>query len=288
MTFQPVLIVRAVVTPAIAASLVRARRRRPTVVVADRVSSGARDVLRKAGAGWLDRRGHVRVWAPGVRIETPTAPLGPHVPEDARGRLWGPVGLELAVWALCHPREPLRPRVVARELGRNPGYLSTMIGRFVDAGLVAARERLPLVPELFWATAEHWPAGWVHLAERPDVLDVDEQAMLRVGEWVDAGDDAASALGAPLFGSGLAPMLYVPDARTLRATADQLGVARGNRFAAAAQVAPVRHVPSTDLRGRAPWQLAHPAVCALELARDPARGREILADWTPDGGERVW
>src|SRR4051812_10726814 len=36
--------------------------RQPAVVVADRISEAGRDVLRTAGWGWLDRRGHVRVW----------------------------------------------------------------------------------------------------------------------------------------------------------------------------------------------------------------------------------
>ena len=40
----------------------------PAVVVADRISEPGRDELRRAGWGWLDRRGHVRVWTPGVRI----------------------------------------------------------------------------------------------------------------------------------------------------------------------------------------------------------------------------
>ena len=28
-----------------------------------------------------------------------------------------------------------------------------------------------------------------------------------------------------------------------------------------------------------PWRVAHPIVCALRLARDPAPGREIVDDW---------
>jgi hypothetical protein len=28
-----------------------------------------------------------------------------------------------------------------------------------------------------------------------------------------------------------------------------------------------------------PWHVAHPMVCALRLARDPARGREIVDQW---------
>ena len=41
------------------------------IVIADRISDAGRDVLRRHGWGWLDRRGHLRVWQPGIRIEAP-------------------------------------------------------------------------------------------------------------------------------------------------------------------------------------------------------------------------
>jgi hypothetical protein len=28
-----------------------------------------------------------------------------------------------------------------------------------------------------------------------------------------------------------------------------------------------------------PWAVAHPVLCAVRLAADPARGREIVEDW---------
>jgi hypothetical protein len=28
-----------------------------------------------------------------------------------------------------------------------------------------------------------------------------------------------------------------------------------------------------------PWAIGHPQLCALRLASDPARGREIVEDW---------
>lgn len=37
------------------------------------------------------------------------------------------------------------------------------------------------------------------------------------------------------------------------------------------------------------WPLAQPLFVALDLAQDPGRGREILADWTPpEQWHRVW
>jgi hypothetical protein len=48
------------------------------------------------------------------------------------------------------------------------------------------------------------------------------------------------------------------------------------------RVAPVRWLPDLDplpagADGR--WRVAHPIVCALRLAADPARGREVVEQW---------
>ncbi|MEZ5140755.1 MAG: hypothetical protein R2711_18880 [Acidimicrobiales bacterium] len=46
--------------------------------------------------------------------------------------------------------------------------------------------------------------------------------------------------------------------------------------------APVRWLPINDdhpADDEHPWQVAHPLVCALRLAADPARGREIVEAW---------
>jgi hypothetical protein len=53
-----------------------ARRAVPnTVVVADLISRAGRDVLDRAGVGWLDRRGHLHIVGPGLLIDRNTAPL---------------------------------------------------------------------------------------------------------------------------------------------------------------------------------------------------------------------
>src|SRR4051812_10859058 len=64
---MPAVVGRAHPTPADLRQMVgEASGTAPAVVVADRISDAGRDILRGAGWGWLDRRGHVRVWAPGV------------------------------------------------------------------------------------------------------------------------------------------------------------------------------------------------------------------------------
>lgn len=66
------------------------------VVVADRVVAAAREILRAAVWGWLDRRGHLPIAAPGVLLHTPVQPLI----EPARAGddpLGAQVGTEIAV-----------------------------------------------------------------------------------------------------------------------------------------------------------------------------------------------
>src|SRR5690606_25345102 len=67
----PGIVDRAHPTPADLAAIIEgAPGLLPAMVVADRISDAGRTVLRTAGWGWLDRRGHLRMWSPGVRIET--------------------------------------------------------------------------------------------------------------------------------------------------------------------------------------------------------------------------
>jgi hypothetical protein len=51
---------------------------------------------------------------------------------------------------------------------------------------------------------------------------------------------------------------------------------------------PVRYLPENEDHppdAAHPWRVAHPIVCALRLAADPARGRETVEDWGIVPGE---
>ena len=53
--------------------------------------------------------------------------------------------------------------------------------------------------------------------------------------------------------------------------------------------APVTWLPLNDDHlpdGDHPWAVAHPVLCAVRLAADPARGREIVEDWGIVPGHR--
>lgn len=271
--------------------------RLPAVVVADRISEAGREVLRRAGWGWLDRRGHVRLWASGLRIEAPLPTSAATAGRSAPANAWTPVGLEIALAALCAPNEPVTARRMAARIGRSVGAAHELIGRFVELGLVGPRTHLPLLPELFWETSAQWPdGGWIGLPVGPTELGerLGPDELLRVDER------AATLGGARIAAAGDLPArCYVRSAGALR-RARALGERgrerdhererpRGRRtdepdraVRSWVRAAPVHWIPENEAHppdAEHPWHVAHPIVCALRLAADPARGREIVDAW---------
>jgi hypothetical protein len=279
------LVARAHPTPADLRQLVEsATGHLPALVVADRISEPGRDELRHAGWGWLDRRGHVRVWTPGVRIESPVASGG----GSARPRVanpWTTVGLEVALAALVEPEAQVTARRVAPHIGRSVGATHEIIARFVEVGLVGPITKQPLLPELFWEAASHWPDdGW-----QPVPVGLDELAAGVGPDILVRVDERAATLGGariPAVGD-LPARCYVPSAGALRRAVRLADRDRPTRCWV--RRAPVVWLPeNTDHPPDAahPWRVAHPLVCALRLARDPARGKEIVDAWgiVPAGG----
>jgi hypothetical protein len=247
------------------------------LVVADRISEAGRDVLREAGWGWLDRRGHLRLWAPGLRIETPLGGADRR-PSTRSTNPWTTVGLEIALAALVDPDEPITARRVAPVIGRSVGATHETIGRFAEVGLIGKRTNLPLLPDLFWETSAHWPDdGWiglpVGLAELAERVGADE--LVRVDER------AATLGGARIAAAGeLPPRLYVRSGgglRRARALADRDAPTRCWVRPSPVEWLPLN--PEHPADDEHPWSVAHPMVCALRLAADPARGREIVEAW---------
>jgi hypothetical protein len=253
------------------------------MLVADRISAAGRDVLRTAGWSWLDRRGHLRIWVPGVRVETDVALGG----GDARGVTaspWTSVGLEVALHALCHPSDPVRARSIAPDIGRSVGGTHEVVGRFAEQGLIGRTSRMPLLPDLFWETASHWPDDdWIAVpAELADVVSVlGGDALVRV-------DERAATLGGARVAAAasLPARCYVHGRSALRRVRTAFGaVGTARTFL---RPSPVQWLPELDGFGPDddhPWHVAAPMVCALRLAKDPARGREIVEDWGIVPGE---
>lgn len=278
------LVARAHPTPADLTGLMNeARGKGPVVVVANRISDAGRDALRAGGWGWLDRRGHLRIWAPGLRLDSPLPVIG--VTRPSSGNLWTTVGLEVALHALVDPTTPSTARRLAPVLDRSVGATHELIARFAASGLIGPRTHLPLLPELFWETAANWPDDeWIPLASTIDVVAtrVDPHELVRVDER------AATLGGARIAAAGDLParcyVRSVAAIRRLRGLVDRDAPTRCWVRRAPVQWVPLnaQHPPDAEH----PWSVAHPMLCAVRLAADPARGSEIVHDWGIVAGTR--
>ncbi len=179
---------------------------------------------------------------------------------------------------MISPHETVTARRVARDTGRSVGATHEMIARFTDVGLIGPTTRRPLLPDLFWETSARWPDdGWLALAA--PLEDVAERLPTR--ELVRVDERAATLGGARIAAAGDLPArAYVTSPgslRRLRALAD-----RDLPTRTLVRQAPIRWIPELDGFGPTddfPWRVGHPVLCALRLASDMSRGREIVESW---------
>jgi hypothetical protein len=270
------------------------------VIVADRITADARDSLNRAGWSWLDLRGHLRLVGPGLFVDAGVPAVGRSGPD--RSAFGGRTGIELAALLLLDPPKRIGVRTAAAMLSRAPSSISEAFGALHAENLVDG-DRMPAVPGLFWALAEHWNPVSRDVASIPGPGRRRDNAALRLGledvesttGWALSDTVAASVYGAPVsMRAGHPPDFYVPDQSTLRRAVHLLGSATtASSRAGRVRVAPVpmvcaRRVDAAEW-SREEWPLANPLFVALDLAQDPGRGREILDAWTPGKPwNRVW
>lgn len=272
------------------------------VVVADRIPQPSRAWLAEYGVSWLDLRGHLRLVAQGFFID---ADVRPQRERPARSSaLAGRVGLEVTTLLLTEPGIPPRVRAIASRLDRSASTVSEVLKVLREQELLD-RYGLTRPADLFWEVAAIWSPEAADLTGVPDpddravshALGLQRVQVEGAGGWALTDTLAAMSYGAPAGArADHPPDFYVPDAATLRRAVQLLGAARTTSSrAATVRVAPVPMVceqrvdPLILPAGKGGWPLAHPLFVALDLARDPGRGREILDAWTPPKPwNRVW
>lgn len=270
------------------------------VVVADRITAAARDDLNRAGWSWLDLRGHLRLTGPGLFVDSNV--LASAKRRSGRAGISGQVGIELAALLLLDPTKRTGVRAAAAALSRAPSSVSEALAALRAADLVDESGE-PVVPGLFWELADHWRPVGLDVARVPGPGNNRDNAALNLGldeiestvGWALADTVAANHYGAPMaMRADYPPDFYVPDQATLRRATKILGsVPTPALRAGRVQVAPVSLVCSRRVDGsrwtNEPWPLAHPLFVALDLSRDPGRGREVLDGWAPrKPWNRVW
>ncbi|MEX0665400.1 MAG: hypothetical protein WD598_11630 [Acidimicrobiia bacterium] len=262
------------------------------VVVANRITEPARRLLSSHKWAWVDRRigAHIPTAKGSFEIRYASRDEAPR--PTIEGPIRGRAGIAYAAALLCFPHEPPSLRKIAAEVGMSPTALSNAAKHLVAAGLVGPHSK-PSLPDLFWALVEVWsPVKTFAIASVPEPrargFSTNIERLDQPG-WVLGGDLAAAGLGAPVFNLERHPWLWIPTQVDLRRARRAYGSASWEERAA------VIAVPPTPLvnRWRRPsanssWPLPHPVFAALELARDPGRGREILEQWSPEGIQVVW
>jgi len=266
------------------------------------VTEQARELLKEAGWSWLDLRGHLHLAGPGLFVDADVPRLS--APSAQRTPLAGRVGQEVAAYLLLDPTRPASVREIARMLNRAPSSVSQAISSMRDAVLVGTDNK-PTVPELFWELAAHWRPIAKDVRSYPSLTIAGTEGSindaLRLGldkvetasGWALSDTMAASAYGAAVaVRSDHPPDFYVPDQATMRRALHLLGSASSHDTRGATiRVAPFPLVCAHRVEmPNETWPLAKPLFVALDLAKDPDRGRAVLDGWTPPeaAGLRVW
>jgi hypothetical protein len=256
------------------------------ILVADHVPAAARGELNESGISWFDRRGRIRLTAPGVFVDA-------EVPAAERGAAGGVVrdpiagrsGLAASAALLLRPEDPPGVSEIARTAGLNPSSITRALASLAEAHLAERRGRgayRPLVPELFWALADVWPR------ERTTIRWADPHSDPGDGSWVAGGVRGALEWGAPLVATADYPIdLYVPDDQTIRRVVVQHRGGEGSGVRLVAD--PTGFISGHGYAAPAfAWPLAAPLFCALDLTAT-SRDREALEQWTPpEQFTRVW
>ncbi len=269
------------------------------LVIADRVTDGARKVLMSRRSGYLDLRGRLALRTDRQVIDAEVEPVSGR-PERADA-LSGKAGLEVAVALLMRPERAAAVRELARELHRSPSTVSEVLAALRREGLTDDSNAVNGT-DLFWRLADRWRSPRTLLAKPPIPGETNLTAPLRLGlddvehesGWALSDSAAAAAYGVPLaYRSDAVLDFFVPDQSVIRRATTLLGVADStSQTRATVRVAPVPAVvwQRVDLDSSPlEWPLAHPLFVALDLAQDVGRGREILDAWTlDDRWTRAW
>ena len=247
------------------------------VLVADRITSDAREVLSASGWSWLDRRGRLHLRGPAVRIDVDVS-VGDAQSSGGRNDPLGTgAGVGVGYWLSSHPGSALSPSRHAEPLGMAPSTISVTVRGLRDAGLVDD-EGVGLFPELFWELARQWATPATALASSPSPTKA----------WRRGGTAAAVAYGAPVVASEGQPVeLYVASQLEVTMAARRFGTTAGPGAPALVRIAPTPLLFSFAAGPRVGRWLSVPLLsAALDLAQDRARGREILENWAVN--DAVW
>lgn len=259
------------------------------LLVADRITAEARNLLTAAGWSWLDRRGRLHLRAPGVYIDQPVPAAARMTASTVGPAIRGRSGITIAYWLSAHPGESMSPNRHAAMLRLAPSTISTTVRRLAEAGLVDEYGGA-VAPELFWELAAVWRTDRSWLLRRPEPKEHVPLDPLSPS-WCVTGTAAAASYGAPVAAAGEGPLeLYVTGPVEVSIATRRYGAATPGTGAAVVAVPPTSLVTDRHEEDMTPtvhgWPAAPLLTVALDLAQDAGRGREILEEWKD--GDGIW
>ncbi|HET7684790.1 MAG TPA: type IV toxin-antitoxin system AbiEi family antitoxin [Candidatus Limnocylindria bacterium] len=138
-------------------------RRAATVVIADYLSPASREVLRRAGIGYVDATGNAELVLarPGLAISRAGATTNP-LPEARAVRSLKGAAAARIVRALCDLRPPLGVRALAVQARASAGYVSKLL-RFLESQDLVTRApgRRGAVAQVAWRRLiARWAEGY--------------------------------------------------------------------------------------------------------------------------------
>jgi hypothetical protein len=151
------------------------------VLVTNFLCPAHRVALETGGAGWLDRRGQIRV--PRLGVDADVAPMV--VPASARADVWDRRGVIAVALALLQQEGPVPATW-------DLGFYAGLTGSGATLALQALRS-LDMIDEhghprrevLFTELAARWHTRWYHLTHLPVVEELDEEARLLIAGQAD-------------------------------------------------------------------------------------------------------
>lgn len=277
----------------------RRKHKLPPIVIATRIASDAKKVMREMGTNFFDRRGELRIVSPPLFLDTVVEPQASIV-GSRRGALSSQVAKEVAIACLLTPTQQHEIRKTARLIGRAPSAVSNAMALLREDGLLTSVGEA-IVPDLFQELLSEWRKQSFPLGILPNTSSKDSKR-LQLGlanpesstGWALTDTRAAIAWGMPIIASSdYPPDFYLPTKTALLSALSQFGRALDHDSrACTVAVAPVRLVCRNRIdhyqASGEQWPIANHIVVALDIATDRARGLEALDQWNPEGITRAW
>lgn len=264
------------------------------VVAAAYLSPRSREILDRAGVGYIDMTGNMRIEVsePGLFISTSGVDRDPW-PQDSELRSLRGRGAARAVRAVIDHTPPFGIRELAASSGASAPTLSRVIEFLDREGIVTREPRGPVLTVDWEAAIRRWAADYGQTSSNTPTAFLEPRGLPAVLEKLDEAGPVYAATGAfaaQVFdpvAPAMTATLYVEDARSF---ADQLNLREIETGANVILLEPFDPVVFDRTIWRDGLRCVAPSQLCVDLltgpGREPSQGEEILR-WMQEN-EDAW